>query len=536
MAQNIWFLPEGQLYQQALDVRDIGLMYRPKIPQQQQQQQPQSQRLPRLQVMPSLKDLEFAFQEASKRKVIMELPWGFEGSPGYVLTIQPGEVDTVWSMFEGDVPNDNPMWRHPSRDMGLIHSLIFSSCPDDMIPTGASAAAQSTSGTNHPVVSLPPADTSKATLQGRLENMQIATLIQSIQMSKMSGRLQLFDQGVTAQIYFHEGNPVHATNPEGTGDNAVVEIMTWEAGEFRFFPEETTEERSVKRRVDSMIMEGITLLDQHKFLAKQGMKPDSYLIRKEARISPEEFKTRVSRGAPLDLSAQMAMYELCDGRVRWQDLLSRRPMMKVEWVPLLFNLVSCGLVSINETSPFGGKAQGLTGQDIDRSMIAGVVKALTRAETGIITYPALLFFIEREFAKSIAFGMPLSLIVFESRIFLGGDPTPQPLPIPALKEIASRIDSLKRPFDTLAHYETFDFALLLPGLTAKAARMFGHKVAESLVNVPLMQGQTQRLLIAGGIASTPEDTQDLGRFLAAAREAKNKAKEQRVPLKAFAEL
>ena len=512
-------------------------MFRPKIPAQQQQQQLQSQRLPKLQVMPSLKDLEFAYQEASKRKVIIELPWGPEGSSGFVLTIQTSEGDTVWSMFEGDVPNDNPVWRHPSRDMGLVHSLIFQSCPDDMIMVPQSAAAQSNSGANHPAVAMAPADTSKATLQGRLENMQMATLVQSIQMSKMSGRLQLFDQGLTAQIYFHDGNPVHATNPDGIGDNAVVEIMTWEQGEFRFFPEEMTEERTVKRRVDSMIMEGITLLDQYKFLQKQGMKPDAYLIRKEARISPDEFKTRVSRGAPLDLSAQMAMYELCDGRVRWQDLLSRRPMMKVEWVPLLFNLVSCNLVSINETSPFSNnKAQGLNSQDIDRNMIAGVIKGLTRQETGIITYPALLFFIEREFAKSLAFGMPLSLIVFESRIILGGDNTPQPLPIPALKEIASRIDALKRPFDILSHYETFDFALLLPGATSKAARMFGHKVAESLVNVPLMQGQTQRLLLAGGIASTPEDTQDLGRFLAAAREAKNKAKEARVPLKAFAEL
>ncbi len=509
-------------------------MYRPKPPPQ-QPEKPQGQRLTKLASIPSLKDLEFAFQEAFKRKLIIELPWGPDNVPGYVLTIQASQPETVWTMFDSDVPTDAPMWRHASNDMGLIHSLIFQSCPDDMIgPSNPQPAAAVTTGT-HPVMA-PPADLSKSTLQGRLENMQIATLIQSIQMSKMSGRLQLFDQGITAQIYFHDGNPIHATSMEGVGDNAVVEIMTWEQGEFRFFPEELSEERTVKRRVDGMIMEGITLLDQHKFLQKQGLKPDSFLVRKETRISPEEFKTRVSRGAPLDLGAQMAMYELCDGRARWQDLLTRRPMPKGEWVPLLFNLASCGLITISETSPFGSKAQGLAGQDIDRAMIQGVVKNLVRAETGIYTYPALLFFVEREFSKSMAFGMPLSLLVFESRIVLGGDGTPQPLPIPALKEIANRLEQLKRPFDILAHYETFDFALLLPGATAKAARMFGHKVSESLLNVPLMQGQTTRLLLAGGIASTPEDTQDLGRFLAAAREAKNKAKEARVTLKAFAEL
>ncbi|MBX9688050.1 MAG: diguanylate cyclase, partial [Candidatus Obscuribacterales bacterium] len=168
-------------------------------------------------------------------------------------------------------------------------------------------------------------------------------------------------------------------------------------------------------------------------------------------------------------------------------------------------------------------------------MIAGVLRALVRAETGMYTYPALQYFIEREFSKCIAFGMPLSLIVFEARIILGGDP-PQPLPIPALREICTRVEAMKRPFDIVAHHETFEFALLLPGATSKAARMFANKVAESLINVPLMQGQTQRLLLAGGIASSPEDTQDLGRFLAAAREAKSKAKDARVPLKAFSEL
>lgn len=476
--------------------------------------------------------------EASKRKIIIELPWGLDGVANYVLTVQAGEVDTTWSMFEGDVPNANPLWKHACRDLELIQNLIFQAVPDDMIraitPAGMQKPDSVITG-SHAASAMPPTDSSKASLQGRLENMQIATLIQSIQMSKMSGRLQLFDQGITSQIYFLDGTPVHATNAEGAGDAAVVEIMTWEQGDFRFFPEENTQERTVKRRVDGMIMEGITLLDQHKFLQKQGLKPDSYLIRKEQRISPDEFKTRVSRGAPLDLNAQMAMYELCDGRSRWQDLLSRRPMMKTEWVPLLFNLASCGLINILETSPFGNRAQGLAGVDLDRGMIAGVVRALVRAETGIFTYPALQFFIEKEFAKSIAFGMPLSLIVFESRILLGDD-VPQPLPIPALKEIANRVEGLKRPFDILAHYETFDFAILLPGATAKAARMFGYKVAESLLNVQLMPSQTQRLLLAGGIATAPEDTHDLGRFLAAAREAKNKAKEARVPLKAFSEL
>ncbi|MBX9687820.1 MAG: DUF4388 domain-containing protein, partial [Candidatus Obscuribacterales bacterium] len=307
--------------------------------------------------MPTLKDLEFAFQEAAKKNLVIELPWGMEGQGSYILTLQPGN-DAVWQMFEGDEPLGEPIWRHPCRDVALIHSLIFQAVPDEMI-SAISKPAENSSIQAAAASLAPPPDSTKATLQGRLENMQMANLIQSIQMSKMSGRLYLFDQGSSSQIFFLDGQPVHATNLESSGDNAVIEIMTWEQGEFRFFPEESSPEHTVKRRVESMIMEGVTLLDQQKFLAKQGLSPDSYLIRKEARISPDEFKTRVSRGAPLDLNAQMMLYELCDGRSRWQDVLGRKPMVKVEWVPLLFNLVSCGLLNISESSPFAGKAQGL---------------------------------------------------------------------------------------------------------------------------------------------------------------------------------
>lgn len=511
-------------------------MYRPQR-HQAQHQQVVNQRLPKLQSMPSLKDIEFAFGESSKKKAPVEMPWGPDAKAAYVLLLVYGD-EITWALYQDEVPAGDPLWRHATNDTALIHSLILQSVPEEMIEVASNTnQAQNQMGRAtltgmQAVNSL--TDSSKASLKGLLENMQIATLVQSIQMSKMSGRLQLHDKGDIANIYFLDGAPVHASTPEASGDNAVVEVMAWETGDFLFFPDELTAEKSVKRRLDGMIMEGITLLDQQKFLTKQGLKQESYLSRVETRISPEEFKTRVSRGAPLDLAMQMSFYEMCDGRMRLQDILQRRPMMKVDWVPLVFNLLSCGLICSSEVSPFAGRAQGLAATEFDRGMITGVLRSLTRQDTGMFTYPALLYFLEREFAKSNTFGMPLTLIVFEARIVLTAE-GPQTLPTQAFREIANRVETMKRPFDILAHYETFDFALLLPGATTKAARIFAQRLTDSLINVPLVQGQTQRLLIAGGIASAPEDTQELGRLMTAAREARNKAKELRMPLRAFSE-
>ena len=179
-------------------------MYRPQRPAQ-QHQQPQIQRLPKLLVMPALTDLQFAADEARKRKVIIELPWGPDARSAFVIVVATSGEGYVWSLFEGEDTQAEPLWRHGSNDTALIHSLIYQMVPDEMLaaPTQASAAVPDGRATltGMSAVSVL-ADASKASLQGRLENMQIATLVQSIQMSKMNGRLQLHDKGEIAQIFF----------------------------------------------------------------------------------------------------------------------------------------------------------------------------------------------------------------------------------------------------------------------------------------------------------------------------------------------
>lgn len=299
-------------------------MYRPR-PQQRTPDQPQVQRHPLRVGTITEKDLgdlltelqlgDF-YRESEKIKMTVEVPLNPGPSSVYLLTVNSTPAATLWSMYHGDNSTAQPLWQYSSRDLGLIYSLVLQSFLEDPqitpVHSGQVPSAAVTTGNN--AVPSPPADLSKATLQGRLdpsakEGMQITGLVQSIQMSKMSGRLHLAHMTHSAQIYFHEGAPVHASSPDGVGDLAVVEIMTWEQGDFRFFPDENTSERTVNRRLDGMIMEGITLLDQDKFLRQQGLQADSYIVRKEARISPEEFKAKVSQGAPLDLAAQMSMYE-----------------------------------------------------------------------------------------------------------------------------------------------------------------------------------------------------------------------------------
>jgi GGDEF domain-containing protein len=515
-------------------------------------------RLLKQQAMPSLNDLRFMLQEAQKiagRPV--EMPWFTNAtrSTSVMLTarVEAGSYEPIWAMYSGDdTATAEKLWEYNTGDINLVHSLALQVCPDaaspadldlsyaatkplttaesslsnsgamSSQPSSASASASPAKHTTSETLKLETNTTrerSKAILEGELENMQVPTLLQSINMSKMTGRLNITHDASACNVYFHDGTPQHADSPENKGDAAIVEILTWEQGQFRFYPNEKCDDKTIKRRLDGMIMEGIALLDQVKFLNATGLNPDSLLLRKHDRITDEQFKEALSKGAPLDMAVQRKFYEMVDNRATLEDLLRRVPMTKNEWAPIMFNLMSCSLVSVGTAS--AASPVSTVSTQIDRQAIQSVVRLLTRQETGIYTYPAFLFFAEQEFIRCAASGWPLSMVVFELK-FLSGD-VYEYLPMPIVRETGRRLESIKRAVDTFAHFETFDYAFLLPNTYAKSSRMFANRIIEILTATPL--GLPGPLSVYCGIAGAPEHTQDLGVLLNSAKEAKGVAKE-----------
>src|SRR5690606_19843718 len=113
------------------------------------------------------------------------------------------------------------------------------------------------------------------------------------------------------------------------------------------------------------LMEGVTLLDQSRYLDTQGLKPESCLVKKNAMISEEEFAARLQKGAPIPIDPQLDFYELIDNRNTLAELLRKKPMQKTEYIPILFNLVSCGLVQITDQAPTQNRLARLKALGID---------------------------------------------------------------------------------------------------------------------------------------------------------------------------
>jgi hypothetical protein len=523
-------------------------MYRPKKPDI-----PLNQRLPKQQSLTE-DTLQFLLSEASSRRgTTLELPFQPPGAPLYLITVKLAEdaSEPTWTYMIGDDARAQVLWRHMTGDVNLVYNLCS-------VESGGSASytavTPNPSATNQPKSApTPPPDKHNtttldlhgqsasstlrdlqpvsnrttgsmgktATMQGDLSNMQIPTLLQSVQMSKMTGWLQLEGSGTAASIYFEDGLPTHATTSETIGDQAIVEIITWEEGSFHFYPNESSTERTVKRRVDGLLMEGIALLDQNKYCKEKGLKLQSYLIRLNPNISEEDFTSALTRGAPLDLAKQKKFYSQIDNASTVLDILRRMPMIKNEWVPLMFNMLACGLVTLSDTPPAGvviAQALNIPPFEIDRAAIQGVVRQLTRPETGILHYPVLIYLMELEFAKCAALGMPLSVIVFEPKLKVGDQV--QALPIQYLRELMRRLEQYKRQFDGLGHFEMFDYAMFMPNTPAKSAKVFVVRLMEIFGSDPFIPRPMGQLSLYTGIAAAPEDTQELSMLLAAAKDAK----------------
>jgi diguanylate cyclase (GGDEF)-like protein len=146
-------------------------------------------------------------------------------------------------------------------------------------------------------------------------------------------------------------------------------------------------------------------------------------------------------------------------------------------------------------------------------------RLLTRSDTGLFSYPAFLFFLSDELGRWKRFGHPFSVIL----LHLTGSPLDSPGPahaltVPAVREIAERIDKLKRKTDIFAHYETSGFALLLLETDRRAANAFGRRLVAEISKRPLSEDVRAMPVIARvGVACFPDDGSTLGAILARAK-------------------
>jgi len=99
-------------------------------------------------------------------------------------------------------------------------------------------------------------------IQGRLEEMSIMDLLQSLEMGQKSCLLTVSSGEQKCEMYFSAGGCKHAKLGRVEGDDAVYETVKWTAGEFEIDFNATTEKATTTKSTQGLLMEALRLMDE----------------------------------------------------------------------------------------------------------------------------------------------------------------------------------------------------------------------------------------------------------------------------------
>lgn len=464
--------------------------------------------------------------------------------------------DTEWKLFVGK--NMRLVWDYKSCDVLLVFNLILSSCGEvhqSVQADGALSVSEAfrDSSKKRDTYYLQtvgevakdngPADNawSRSNLppNGDLSLVEISRLFQSILLSKMTGRLDVDQGGAHAKMFFVDGEPQHAEVSGVVGDEAVLELLTWREGKYKFEPRVRVAERNVAAPIESLVIKGVQLVDKVTFLRNVGLLAESVLQRKHANSAGIDFSQLAQHDPSVDAALLKRLYLAVDDKTAIGTMVEKLRLPRSQWVPVVALLINADLLTFtNDFMAAREEKAQIAPKTIDKAKIHSVMMTLRRPETGMFTYPAFLYFLEQEYFRGYRSGSPLSVMVMEMRV-VSGPPhfAREPLDVPAVAEVVRRISRLKRHIDLLAHYDQYDYAMLLPNTKTSGANIFAQRVAKAIWSSPLVQGlDSSNLSLAFGVACIPEDCLDLGVLLASAEAAKAAALRAAVPIALYREL
>ena len=101
-------------------------------------------------------------------------------------------------------------------------------------------------------------------IQGRLEEMSMIDLMQSLEMGQKSCRLIVKKGSESGELYFSGGQCRDAKSGEVEGDDAVYRVLLWTEGEFEidFGAANASNRTTTTRNTTGLLMEAMRLMDE----------------------------------------------------------------------------------------------------------------------------------------------------------------------------------------------------------------------------------------------------------------------------------
>ncbi len=100
------------------------------------------------------------------------------------------------------------------------------------------------------------------TVRGNLRTLSLPSIVQINCTERNQARLRIRRQGQEGNVFFADGNVVHATLGSQIGEEAIYELLTWEDGDFELEMGASSPEKSITVGWSGLLLEGLRRIDE----------------------------------------------------------------------------------------------------------------------------------------------------------------------------------------------------------------------------------------------------------------------------------
>ncbi len=183
---------------------------------------------------------------------------------------------------------------------------------------------------------------------GRLADMGVVDLIQTIELSRKSGVIQFHaeggaDDGKIAAIYFRDGKVIDSELGSLQGEDAVYRLLTWNDGDFEVVFRTVRRREVIEMSTQGLLMEGMRRLDEWGRLLEQLPQLDARF-----EVDVKELSSRLGE-VP---DEHNAILKLFDGRRTLMEVIDASSYGDLETLEVIAKLYFEGLLGeVAATAP-----------------------------------------------------------------------------------------------------------------------------------------------------------------------------------------
>ncbi|MFY9399496.1 MAG: DUF4388 domain-containing protein [Desulfomonilia bacterium] len=171
-------------------------------------------------------------------------------------------------------------------------------------------------------------------ISGGLENTRCPEIIKIISLGKRSGRLSFSSGSESGNIYFRDGEIIHAQCGPLQGVRAIYELAVWTSGEYRFSMDEMPDVITVDLPVDDILNEATNRIRQMDRVAS--LIPSSTMV--------YAFDPEIKEKEIVLKSIQWKILAQIDGKKTIADIAQSTGLGVSDTMKVFYTLVRSGLI------------------------------------------------------------------------------------------------------------------------------------------------------------------------------------------------